>query len=70
MERRYYKESSVEEVLNSLSNEEMLQYMDYGMNMLKNYELFPERMDNDIKEMSLCVEILLKRMEQDDNRTI
>lgn len=67
MERRYYRESSVEEVFNSLSNEEMLQYMDYAMNMLKNYELFPDRMDNDIKEMALCVEILLKRMENERN---
>jgi len=66
MERKYYKESSVEEVLNGLSNNEMLQYMDYGMNMLKNYELFPDRMDNDIKEMSLCVEILLKRLGDND----
>jgi len=66
MERKYYKDSSPEQVFNTLSNQEMLQYMDYSMNMIKNFNLFPERFDNDVKEMSMCIEILMKRMENDE----
>lgn len=61
MERKYYKESSKEEVLQSLTSEEMLSYMDYAIGIIKNYEILPDKLDDNIEDMELCIKLLIER---------